>query len=227
MGFGPKWVSWIKQCVITAYFSVLVNGSPASFFNSSRGLRQGDPLSPYLFVLGMEVFSILMEKSASEGFLQGHKFVNRSGDELQLNHLLLADDTLVFCKDSIDQLAYLSWILLWFEAISRLNINLDKSSIMPVGNVENLVLFANELGCGTGNLPTTYLGLPLGMHCNFVSIWDGVEEWFRRKLASWKRQHISKGGRLTLIKSTLSNLLIYTMSLFRLPKGVKARLEKI
>ena len=64
--------------------------------------------------------------------------------------------------------------------------------------MENLVLLANELGCRIGNLPTTYLGLPLGMYCNFVSIWDGVEERFRRKLASWKRQHISKGGRLTL-----------------------------
>ena len=52
----------------------------------------------------MEVFSILMEKAASEGFLQGHKFVNRSGDELQINHLLFSNDTLVFCKDSRDQL---------------------------------------------------------------------------------------------------------------------------
>ena len=184
-------------------------------------------MSPYLFVLGMKFFSILMEKAASEGFLQGHKFVNRSGDELQLNHLLFTDDTLVFCKDSRDQLAYLSWILLWFEAIFGLNINLDKSSIMLVGNMDNLVLLANELGCRIGNLPTTYLGLPLGMYCNSVSIWDGVEERFRRKLASWKRQHISKGGRLTLIKSTLSNLPIGTMSLFCIPKGVKARLEKI
>ena len=60
-----------------------------------------------------------MEKVASKGFLQGHKFVNRSEDELQINHLLFAGDTLVFYKDSRDQLAYLSWILLWFEAISR------------------------------------------------------------------------------------------------------------
>ena len=63
MGFGPKWVSWIKQCVSTASFSILVHGSLAGFFNSSRGLIQGDPLSLYLFVLGMEVFSILMEKA--------------------------------------------------------------------------------------------------------------------------------------------------------------------
>ena len=119
--------------------------------------------------------------------------MNISGDELQINHLLLADDTLVFCTDSRDQLAYLSWIFLWFEAIYGLNINLDKSSIMPVGNVEDLVFLANELGCRIGNLLTTYFGLPLGMRCNSVSIWDGLEERLMRKLANWKRQQISKG----------------------------------
>ena len=123
-------------------------------------------------------------------------------------------------------MAHLSWILLWFEAISSFNINLEKSFIMPMGRVEDIEILAFELGCKTGNLPTSYLRLPLGMRCNVVLVWDGVEERFRRKLANWKRQYISQGGRLTLIRSTLSNLLIYTMSLFRLPKGVKARLEK-
>ena len=80
---------------------------------------------------------------------------------MQLTHLLFADDTLVFCSDSRDQLAYLSWILLWLETISDLKINLDKSSILPVGDVENLEALAAELGCRTGTLPLTYLGLPL------------------------------------------------------------------
>ena len=93
-----------------------------------------------------------------------------------------------------------------------------------MGNLEAL---ASELGCCTRTLPTTYLGLPLGMRHNSTIVWDGVEERFRRKLALWKRQYISKGGRLTLIRSTLSNLPIYLMSLFRLPKGVQFRLEKI
>ena len=124
-------------------------------------------------------------------------------------------------------MASLSWILLWFEATFGLRINLEKSSIIPVGNVTNFEDLAHELGCRIGELPSTYLGLPLGMRCNSLQVWDGVEERFRKKLAMWKRHYISKRGRLTLIKSTLTNMPIYTMSLFQIPKGVQARLEKI
>ena len=131
------------------------------------------------------------------------------------------------CKEYKEQIAHLSWILLWFETISGLNINLEKSSVLAVRRVKNLQGLALELGCSTSTLPMTYLGLPLGMRRNSNYAWDGVEERFRKKLAIWKRQYISKGRRLTLIKSTLSNLPIYIMSLSQLPKGVKTLLEKI
>ena len=124
-------------------------------------------------------------------------------------------------------MAYLSWILAWFEALSGLRINLDKSSLLPVGRVENEENLANELGCKIGSLPVEYLGLPLGAKRKASSVWDGVEERFRKRLANWKRQYISKGGRLTLIRSSLSNLPNYVMSLFRLPRKVNIKLEKI
>ena len=166
---------------------MLINGSPTRFFNSSRGLKQGKPLSPYLFVINIEVFSILVDKAASRGFLSSFKMKNKIGEELQITHLLFADDILVFCNDSKDQLAYLSWIFLWFESIFGLKINLEKSSILLVGNVENIEDLAMELGCRTRALPSTYLGLPLGMRRNSLQVWDGVEERFRKKLALWKR----------------------------------------
>ena len=78
-----------------------------------------------------------------------------------------------------------------------------------MGRVSNAEVLANELGCKMGNLPTTYLGLPLSAYCKSLSIWDGVEESFRKKLALWKRQYISTDGRITLIKSTLLTSLSY------------------
>ena len=104
---------------------------------------------------------------------------------------------------------------------------MGKSEIFPIGGRENVEALTTELGCKTGFLPTTYLGLPLGAPHKSVGIWDLIEERFRRRLATWKRQYISKGGRVTLIRSTLSNLPIYFMYLFQNPSLVCKRLEKI
>ena len=87
-----------------------------------------------------------------------------------------------------------------------LRINLNKSEILPIGSVANVVELAAKLGCGIGSLPTSYLGLPLGAKHKAVGVWDTMEDRFRNRLAFWKSQYISKGGRLTLICSTLSSL---------------------
>ncbi|RVW77557.1 putative ribonuclease H protein [Vitis vinifera] len=161
---------------------VLVNGVPAGFFSSLKGLRQGDPPSPYLFVMGMEVLSALIMR-AVEGVL--------------------------------------------FLAASGLKINLDKSEVIPVGEVEGVNEMVVEIGCKVGQLPAVYLGLPLGASNKAISVWDGMEEKVRRRLALWKRQYISKRWRITLIKSTLASMPLYQMSLFRMPKSVARRLEKL
>nr|CAN82775.1 hypothetical protein VITISV_000481 [Vitis vinifera] len=206
---------------------IMINGMPAGFFSNSKGLRQGDPLSLYLFVLGMEVLSNLIRRAVDGGFLSGCRIRGRGEEEMIVSHLLFADDTIIFCEARKEQLSALSWILAWFEAASGLRINLDKSIIIPVGEVEDIEEMAVELGCKVGLLPTVYLGLPLGAHHKAVFMWDGVEERMRKRLAQWERQYISKGGRITLIKSTMASLPIYNMSLFRMPKSVANRLEKL
>ena len=209
-GFGQRWLSWISWCMSTASFSILINGAFAGFFRSARGLRQGDPLSLYLFVLGMDILSRLINKAVEGNFLYGCKIGGvREEEELEVSHLLYANDTMLFCKDNLDQLAYLGCILMLFEALSGLKINLSKSEIFPIGGRENVEALTAELCCKVGLLPTTYLGLPLGAPHKSVGIWDPIEESSRRRLATWKRQYISKGGRVTLIRSTLSNLPIY------------------
>ncbi|RVW54845.1 hypothetical protein CK203_071588 [Vitis vinifera] len=149
----------------------------------TRGLRQGDPLLLYLFVIGMEALSCLINRAVSGGFLSGCRVRGRGGNGVQVTHLLFTDDTMVFCEASLQQMTFLSWILMWFETISGPKINLDKSEILLVGRVENVEDLVLELGCKVGPQPSSYLGLPLGAAHKSVAVWDGVEERFRKRLA--------------------------------------------
>ena len=116
---------------------------------------------------------------------------------------------------------------MWFEAISSSRVNLEKSALLPVEEVATVEELDLELGYKVGSLPTYYLGLPLGVNHKSVAAWDGVEERYRKRLSHWKRNYLSKGGRLILIRSTLSSLPIYCMSLFHLPNTVKKRSKRI
>ena len=136
MGFGSRWMEWIWRCISMAKFSVLVNGVPAGFFSSTKGLCQRDPLFPYLFVLRMEVLSAFLRRVADGGFISGCKLQGRGRMELNVSHLLFADDTIIFCEARKENLTFLSWTLAWFEAGSGLRINLAKSELIPVGEVE-------------------------------------------------------------------------------------------
>ena len=98
MRFGPKWIGWMWSCISTAKFSVLVNGVPAGFFSSSKGLRQGDPLSAYLFVMRMEVLSVLFTRVVEGGFIYDCRIWRGRGQAVNISHLLFADDTIVFCE---------------------------------------------------------------------------------------------------------------------------------
>ena len=229
IGFGERWIKWVEWCISTAKFSILVNGSPSDFFPKFEGIEKGDPIFPYLFVITMEVFSCLLKRVTSGSYLSRWWVRGRGGGGIQISHLLFVDDTLVFCEASLNQITFLSWLLIWFEACSGFRINLEKSELILIGWVENINDLALKLGCKVGGVPSHYLGLPLEAPFKYVIVWDGVEERFRKRLAMWETQYISKGGRLTLIHSTLSSMSIYSMSLFCMPRQVRLRLrlEKI
>lgn len=106
---------------------------------------------------------------------------------------------MILKKKAQDQMTYLNWLLMWFKACSGLRINLEKSELILVGKVHNIENLALELGCKVGSLLSSYLGLPLGAPFKSVTVWDGVEKRFRKTLAMWKKQYISKGERLTSI----------------------------
>ena len=136
-------------------------------------------------------------------------------DHLQVTHLLFVDDMLVMCNADIDQMLFLHLVLSWFEIVSGLKINLDKFELVPVGVVPNFEMLVNALGCKQGSLPMKYLGLPLGAKWKDRAIWNPIVEKVEKRLAGWKRFYLSKGGELTLIKSSLSNLLLISFPFFQ------------
>jgi hypothetical protein len=215
--FRERWRGWIAHCISTVCFSININGSPSGFFRSSRGLRQGDPLSPLLFVLVMEAFSRMIYATVDSGRLSGFSVGPSTQDAMMVSHLLFADDTLIFCDPIADQIRDLRCLLLCFEATSGLRINLSKSEMVPVGEVGDVEELASILGYGVASLPLKYLGLPLGAKYKDTHMWNSVIEKMEARLAGWKRLYLSKGGRLTLINSTLQIYLriFYLSSLFQ------------
>ena len=186
----------------------------------------GSFISPLLFDIVMEALSRMLDVAAFAGQFSGFSVGSTAGSSVMVSHLLFADDTLIFCDAEPSQITNLRAILARFE-VSRLHINLGKSERVPVGGVHNLEDLVGLLGCGQSSLPLKYLGLPLGAKFKDLSVWNPILERMERRLAGWKRMYLSKGGKVTLIKSSLSSLPTYFLSLLPLPGKVAKHMEKL
>ncbi|MFS7997684.1 putative RNA-directed DNA polymerase [Helianthus anomalus] len=224
MGFPTRWCEWIMALLKSARASVLVNGSPTMEFVCSRGLRQGDPLSPFLFLIAMEALSGMMKKASDVGLFRGISI----GNGLTLSHLLYADDVIFLGEWSESNIRNLHRILRCFYMCSGLKVNLSKCSLYGIGVEDHEVArLANFLNCKVGSFPFKYLGLYVGANMNLVRNWKPIVDLFKVRLSIWKAKTLSYGGRITLIKSVLSSLPTYFFSLYRAPTQVLKQLERL
>lgn len=152
---------WVKHGTTTPRFFILVNGVSARFFASLRDLCQGDPLLHFLFILVLDTLTRMTEAAAHQNFLSKFMVGDVSRCSLKVPHILFVDDTLIFSKPDHDNLCYMRALLLCFETISDLRINLCKSEIVSVSLVSDISDLALILGCKISSLLLTYLGLPL------------------------------------------------------------------
>lgn len=156
--FPEKFILWIKKCIEMASFSIQINGELAGYFNSKRGLRQGCSLSPYLFVICMQVLSKLLDKAAAEKRIGFHPYCK----DLNLTHICFADDVLVFSDGKKTSIEGILAVFQDFAQMSGLNISLEKSTLYLAGvkadDSENIL---EQFPFEAGTLPVRYLGLPL------------------------------------------------------------------
>ncbi|GKV27959.1 hypothetical protein SLEP1_g37069 [Rubroshorea leprosula] len=179
--------------------SILVNGSPTDEFKMERGIRQGDPIAPFLFLIVAEGLNILIESATRKGLFQG---IDVGPHGLNISHLQFADDTVIMGKANTSNINVVKGILRWFELISGLKINFNKSVLYSFyAPDEWRRTAAAMLNCKSGSLPFTYLGMPIGDVMCRRKAWVPVIENFNRKLAVWKAKCLSIGGRVTLLRS--------------------------
>ena len=216
----------IMTCVKSSSLSILWNGARLDSFSPTRGLRQGDPLSPYLFVLCMEKLSIYISQRVGEGSWLP---ISISKDGPPISHLLFADDVLLFCKAKNSQVRIVLDTLDDFCMASGLRVNFKKSRALSSKNVSRR---RKENFTGISSIRFTtdldkYLGVPLVQGRVKKSIFFEVLEKIQRRLASWKGQLFNRTGRMCLAKSVLTSLPIYSMQTLWFPTGVCEKIDQM
>ncbi|XP_013639114.1 PREDICTED: uncharacterized protein LOC106344250 [Brassica oleracea var. oleracea] len=226
LGFDPVWIAWIMTCIETVSYSFLINGTPQGRVRPSRGLRQGDPLSPYIFILCTEVLAAMCNKGQEDGSLPGVRVARGCPP---INHLLFADDTMFFCKSNVKSVTALSSIISSYEALSGQKINTLKSSITFSAKTppEVRTRVKASLSIDTEGGIGKYLGLPENFGRKKCDIFATIVGKIRQKALSWKSRFLSGAGKQIMLKSVLSAMPCYTMSCFKIPISLCNQIQSI
>ncbi|KAL3637949.1 hypothetical protein CASFOL_018397 [Castilleja foliolosa] len=222
-GFDKKWCNWIKCCVSSASSSVIINGSPSSEFSMEKGLRQGDPMSPFLFLLVAECLGLMVQKAVSMGRFRP---VRVGKKEVEVSMLQFADDTLFIGEANNENIFTLKSILRMFELWSGLRVNYNKSCLYGINvNKKDFEDWSGFLNCNRGTLPFDFLGLKVGASFNRRRSWEEVENKLDTRIKSWEAKNLSFGGRIVLANAVLNAIPTYYLSIHRLPGGVCRKLR--
>lgn len=223
MGFGPRWRRWICIFLSTASSKILLNGNPGSQIPHASGLRQGDPLSPMLFVLAIDPLHHLFRLATEESILRQIR-----PRPVCFTVSLYADDADIFVTPDPQDMRVVRQILATFGDASGLRTNLAKSEAFPIQYTEEQISAALQIfPAKRGEFPCTYLGLPLH-HSRLKAIhFQPLIDKLGARLTGWWGKHFTRAGRVLLCRSVLSAMVIYHLVVFKLPKWIIRQIEKI
>jgi hypothetical protein len=217
MGFAGRWIQLIMMCVRTANYAILINGNTEGRIYPSRGIRQGDPISPYLFLICVEALCSLLTKADQDGSLKG---VPTSRRGPRINHLFFADDSLLFSKADESHWRRLTCLLSTYEKASGQRLNREKMTIFfSINTTEEVKEKITELS----RIPVMqrydmYLGLLALVGKSRNLAFQGIKDRVWKMLQDWKLKFLSQAGKEILFKAVIQVIPIYSMSVFLLPK---------
>lgn len=224
MRFLHEVVGWIMTCVTSPFCSISLSGYLEGYFKDAKGLRQGDPLSPYLFILIMEAFSFVLEEHIQQdGFVFHLKC-----KELNISHLELADDMFIMCSATAESLQIVKHAIDDFGNILGLRPNLQKSNIFfpGVSDDEKVVLSA-LMRMEVKELPIKYLGVPLISTRLKARDCEAIKGRILQRIQSWTSKYLSYAGRVQLVVSVLHSIQAYWSTMFVLPKKVLKDIDSV
>ncbi|CAL8118504.1 unnamed protein product [Prunus armeniaca] len=219
LGFASEWVKRIMDCLTTVTFSVLWKGNPFGHVVPQRGLRQGCPLSPYLFLMCVEGFSRLLQNAERIGSLRGIRIAHGAPS---VNHLFFADDSILFLDATTESCETVKNIFQVYEETSGQKINLTKSafSLSPNATVVEKQIVLDLLEIPLVSCHEKYLGSPMVTGKGRKQIFGTVKDRIGKRISGWKEKLLSRAGKEVLIKAVLQAMPTYLMSCFWMPKGM-------
>lgn len=217
LGFPLQFISWIMECVTSTSFSISINGSMCGFFKGAKGLRQGDPISPYLFVLGMEYLSRSLNCATAFSEFNFHPKCSK----LKISHLVFADDLMLMARGDPISVQILMECLWEFNSVSGLRANVLKSNIFTAGvQGPDLADILSISGFQHGSMPFRYLGIPLAAEKLRVSFYAPLIEKISEQISGWTASSLSYAGRVELIRAVLQGTECFWLSILHVPAAV-------
>lgn len=211
-GFNGKFCNYIHSILSSAKMSISINGKHHGYFSYTRGVRQGDPLSPLLFCLAEEVMSRSITKLVRKGTLS---LIQGSRNNPAPSHILYADDIMIFCKGTAANIHALTDLFINYSQVSEQFVNPQKSlifarSISPL----RLTNISHQIGFNIGTLPFTYLGVPIFKGKPKTFHLQPITDKIRLKLSTWKASLLSLSGRVQLVRSVIQSMLLHYISIY-------------
>ncbi|EOY03329.1 Uncharacterized protein TCM_018253 [Theobroma cacao] len=224
-GFNAHWISMIKACISNCWFSLLINGNLVGYFKSEKGLRQGDSISPFQFILAADYLS----RGLNHLFSRYNSLHYLLGCLMPITHLAFVDNIMILTNGCRSALQKVLSFLQEYEQVSGQQINHQKSCFIIANScpLSRRQIISHTTGFQHKTLPVTYLGAPLYKGSKKVILFYSLITKIRDRISGWDNKVLSSGGCITLLRSILSSLPMYLLQVLKPPATVIEKIERL